>query len=84
VLLWLTLPMLVSPASVAATIRNEDRLHAAWLGEAAAHSIRVRALGWLDRAAYAGDNVAPSAPPRSWSGSASGFRSSLPRRSTGP
>lgn len=64
VLLWLTLPMLVSPASVAATIRDEDRLHAAWLGEAAAQGIRDRALGWLDRAAYAGDHAALSAPPR--------------------
>lgn len=64
VLLWLTLPMLVSPASVAATIRDEDRLHAAWLGEAAAHGIRVRALRWLGRTAYAGDSAAPSAPPR--------------------
>ena len=64
VLLWLTLPMLVSPASVAAALRDEDRLHAAWLGESAAHGIRVRALGWLDRAAYAGDNAAPMAPLR--------------------
>jgi hypothetical protein len=49
-LLWLALPALVSPASVASTIREEDRLHAAWLGETASHGILRRALGWIGQA----------------------------------
>ncbi len=64
VLLWLTLPALVSPASVAATIRDEDRLHSVWLGETAEHGILVRALGWLGRASEAGQKVTPADPPR--------------------
>jgi hypothetical protein len=64
VLLWLTLPALVSPASVAATIRDEDRLHATWLGEAAAHGILLRALGWIGQASEASRQVAPADSPR--------------------
>lgn len=64
VLLWLTLPALVSPASVAATIRAEDRLHTTWLGEAAAHGILLRALGWVGQAAEASRQVAPADSPR--------------------
>jgi hypothetical protein len=60
VLLWLTLPALVSPASVAATIRDEDRLHATWLGEAAAHGILLRALGWIGQASEASRQVVPA------------------------
>jgi hypothetical protein len=59
VLLWLTLPALVSPASVAAMIRDEDRLHAAWLGEAAGHMVLARALRWLGQASEAGREVGP-------------------------
>ena len=64
VLLWLSLPALVLPPSVAATIHDEHRLHAKWLGEAAEHSIVVRALRWLGHASEAGHKVAPADPPR--------------------
>lgn len=63
VLLWLTLPALVSPASVSATIRDEHRLHAAWLGEAAGRAILRRALRWLGQATDAGHAGVPSGPP---------------------
>ena len=56
---------MVSPAFVAATIRDEDRSHAAWLGEAAEHGIVIRALRWLGQASDAGQSVAPvDARPR--------------------
>ena len=64
VLLWLTLPAIVSPASVAGTIRGEHRLHAAWLGDVAQHDILARALGWLSEASEAGQNFAPADSPR--------------------
>lgn len=64
VLLWLTLPALVSPTSVATTIRDEDRLHATWLGEAAAHGILLRALGWVGQASEASRQVAVASSPR--------------------
>ena len=64
VLLWLTLPAFVSPASVAATIRDEHRLHASWLGEAAELDILARAMRWLGHVSEAGQRVAPEDPPR--------------------
>ena len=63
-LLWLTLPAFVSPASVAATIRDEDRLHASWLGEAVERDILARALRWLGQASGTGQLVAPADTPR--------------------
>jgi hypothetical protein len=64
ILIWLTLPAIVSPASVAETIRDEDRLHADWLGETAEHGILVRALRWFGQASEAGGELAlPVGPP---------------------
>lgn len=64
VLLWLVLPAFVSPGSVTATIRDEHRLHASWLGEAAELDILARALRWLGQASEAGQKVAPADPRR--------------------
>lgn len=61
-LLWLALPALVSPASVASTLREEDRLHAAWLGEAASRGILGRALGWVGQASETRQRLAPADP----------------------
>lgn len=76
VLFWLTLPAIVSPASVAALIRNEDRLHAAWLGEVAEHAVLVRVLRWLGQASRAGEEAmradAPDSDPLSLRFSAAG------------
>ena len=55
----LTLPAIVSPTLVATTIREEDRLRAAWLGEATERGILVRTLRWLGQASEVGETVAP-------------------------
>ena len=65
ILLWLTLPAIISPASVAATIRDEDRLHATWLGETAEHGILVRALRWFGHASETGGELAAPLDPLS-------------------
>ncbi len=60
VVLWLTAPAFVSPASVAAAIRSEDSLHTALLGEVAGQGILARALQWLGHADHAARDLAPS------------------------
>jgi hypothetical protein len=62
VVLWLTAPALVSPASVAAAIRSEDSLHTALLGEVAGQGILERALQWLGHADHATRDVVPPDP----------------------
>jgi hypothetical protein len=62
VVLWLTAPALVSPASVAAAIRSEDSLHAAMLGEPAGQGILARAVRWLGHADHAARDLGPSDP----------------------
>jgi hypothetical protein len=62
VVLWLTAPALVSPASVAAAIRSEDSLHSALLGQVAGQGILARALRWLGQADHAARDLAPPEP----------------------
>jgi len=62
VVLWLSLPAFVSSVSVGAAMRSEDRLHAAWLGERAAHRVLARTLDWLGQASAAGDDLARPRP----------------------